>query len=210
MHVVELGEEDDLSGIEVVFGVGAIEALRSYTGLNRDDLVEDVMNDGALNAARVVQEALPQILSGPANVPMFKYLREAGMLDAEGALLDVDIPKKVANRVKARSKKLGVIEQNRSAAKKAVKEAKTLKGLTEAFEPHWVLQYVPALPEEEIDPEELRRYLIKQESMYESDQQRSQWVKIVCLYDWLRYGHQQKSKARRGPRPKLKAHPKGS
>ena len=33
LHVAELGADDDLSEVEVVFGVGAISALRSYTGL---------------------------------------------------------------------------------------------------------------------------------------------------------------------------------
>ena len=208
LHVVELDKDDDLSGVEVVFGVGAIEALRSYVGLDRDDLIEDVVNGGNLNAGRVVQEALPKILTGPANVPIFKYLREAGMLDAEGELLETDVPKKVANRVRARPKKLGVIDQFKAAADKAVAEHKTLKELSENLEPFWVFQYIPALSEDEVDPEELRRYLIKHEDMYESRSYRSQWAKIVCLYDWLQYGRQNKSKGRRGPRPRLKAGPK--
>lgn len=210
LHVEELNEDDDLSKVEVVFGVGAIETLRSYVGLNRDDLVEDVMNGGSLKAPRVVQEALPKILTSSANVPMYKYLRAAGLLDPEGELLEADVPKKIINRVKTRQKKLGVIDQNQAQAKKAVEEVKTLRGLIENFEPHWVLQYIPALPEDEIEPEALRRFLIKHEDMYEHSQKRSQWVKIVCLYDWLRYGRQNKSKARRGPRPRLKAKPNPS
>ena len=206
MHVAELGSNnDDLSGIDVVFGVGAIAALRSYTGLRREEVVENIVNEEAgLIPGRVVQEALPGILSHPGNVPMFKYLREAGLLDPEGALLDADVPKKVANRVAARSKKLRVLAQYEAPANKAVEEAKTLRGLIDAFEPHLVLQYIPALPEEKIDPEELRRFLIKTEELFERDPPDSQWLKMVCLYDWLRYGRQNKSKARRGPRPRLK------
>jgi len=91
LHVAELGGDDDLSGVDVVFGIGAIEALRSYVGPDRDDLIKDVINDGDLKAARVVTEALPKILSSSGNTPMYKYLRAAGMLDAEGELLDVEV-----------------------------------------------------------------------------------------------------------------------
>ena len=206
MHVAELGSNgDDLSDIDVVFGVGAIAALRSYTGLGRDEIVEDVINEEAdLIPGRVVQEALPEILSHPGNVPMFKYLREAGLLDPDGELRDADVDKKVANRVAARSKKLGVLDQYKVQAEKAAKEAKTLRTLIETFEPHLVLQYVPALPEDKIDPEELRRFLIKTEELFQRDPPDSQWLKMVCVYDWLRYGRQNKSKAKRGPRPRLK------
>lgn len=207
LHVAELGEDDDLSEVEVVFGVGAIEALRSYVGLDRDNLVADVMNGGELKAARVVTEALPKILTSSGNTPMYKYLRAAGMLDSDGELLDAEVPKKVVNRAKARAKKLGVLPNYRAQAQKAVDEAKTLNGLVEAYEPHIVLQYIPALPEEEIEPEALRRFLLKHQDMYETSGQSSQWVKIVCFYDWLRFGRQNKSRARRGPRPRLKAKP---
>ena len=206
MHVAELGKDgDDLSDIDVVFGVGAIAALRSYTGLGRDEIVEDVINEETgLIPARVVQEALPEILSHPGNVPMFKYLRDAGLLDPDGDLLDADVPKKVSNRVKARAKKLGVLDQYKAQAQKAIGEVKTLRGLIETLEPHLVLQYVPALPEEEIDPEDLRRFLIKTEELFRREPPDSQWLKMVCFYDWLRYGRQNKSKSRRGPRPRLK------
>jgi SIR2-like domain len=206
MHVAELGKDgDDLSGIDVVFGVGAIAALRSYTGLGRDEIVEDVLNEETgLIPARVVQEALPEILSHPGNVPMFKYLRDAGLLDPDGDLLEADVPKKVSNRVKARAKKLGVLDQYKAQAQKAIGEVKTLRGLIQTLEPHLVLQYVPALREEMIDPEDLRRFLIKTEELFLREPPDSQWLKMVCFYDWLRYGRQNKSKARRGPRPRLK------
>ncbi len=211
LHVAELSADDDLSGVEVVFGVGAIAALRSYTGLDRDDLIEDVINAGSdLIASRVVQEALPRILTHPGNVPVFKYLREAGLLDSDGALLDADVPKKVANVVKARPKRLGLLKTYKAPAQGALKETKDLKGLIETTEPHQALQYIPALPEAEIDPEELRRFLILHQDMYEHPQKRSQWVKIACLYDWLLYGRQNKPKTRRGRKPQLKAKPEAS
>lgn len=207
LHVAELGADNNLSEVEVVFGVGAISALRSYTGLTREEVVEDVINEETgLIPGRVVQEALPSILSHPGNVPIFKYLREAGLLDGEGDLLaEANVDKKIAAHVKSRSKRLALLKTYKKGAQRAVKEHKTFEVLTQTCEPHVVLQYIPALAEKDIDPEELRRYLIKTEELYESEPHRSQWIKMACLYDWLRYGRQSKPRARRGRRPRLKA-----
>ena len=154
-----------------------------------------------------MQEALPAILSHPGNVPIFKYLREAGLLEKDGGALlaEANVDKKVASHVKARSKRLALLNTYKKGAQKALRDHGSLPGLAAALEPHLVLQYIPALPENEIDPEELRRFLVKTEDLFEQEPHRSQWIKMACLYDWLRYGLQAKSRARRGRRPRLKA-----
>jgi SIR2-like domain len=60
LHVLPLNSDTDISDIQVVFGVGAIAQLRSYAGLQREEIVDDIVDEGTdLNAVRVVQEALP-------------------------------------------------------------------------------------------------------------------------------------------------------
>jgi hypothetical protein len=206
LHVLPLESNSDLSKLEVVFGVGAIAQLRSYVGLQRDDLVADVVDEGTdLNAVRVVQEALPPILSQPGNVPIFKYLRQAGLLDQAGALIDPSaVNAKVVSRVAARAKRLGLSNSYRKSAAKAVQRSPTLRELVDAEEPQLVLQYIPALDQSKLDPEELRRFLIKYDDLADHTYHRSQWIKMACLFDWLRYGRQSESKKRRGPRPRRK------
>lgn len=206
LHVLPLDSDADLSNLEVVFGVGAIAQLRSYVGLRREDLVADIVDEGTdLNAVRVVQEALPPILAQGGNVPIFKYLRLAGLLDQSGGLIDPKaVNGKVANHVATRAKRLGLIKSYDKAAAAAVTRSPTLKELVDAEEPQLVLQYVPALDESALDPEELRRFLIKNEDLGDHEYHRSQWIKIVCLCDWLRYGRQSESKKVRGPRPRRK------
>jgi hypothetical protein len=206
LHVLELTDDDDPSTIEVVFGVGAISQLRSYVGLRREDLLNDLIDEEIkLNSVRVVQEALPSILSHAGNVPIFKYLREAGMLDQNGALLDAKaVDKKIAANVADRAKRLGVLATYKKAAKTAVDNAGSFDALIQSEEtPHNILQFIPALDEDGLDPETLRRFLVKNADMC-ANQYRSQWIKMACLYDWLRYGRQKKAKTRRGPRPHLK------
>ena len=56
-------------------------------GLDRWDLIEDVLKTGhRYDPEGIVGEALPQILKGPGNVPVFKYLREIGALNKDGSI----------------------------------------------------------------------------------------------------------------------------
>jgi SIR2-like domain len=211
LHVVELTKEDDIPNVDVVFGVGAIEALRAYVGFDRHALVEDTLNAGDLMASRVVTETLPQVLISKGNVPIYKYLRGAGMLDSNGELLETaEVPTKVANRHKIRSAKLAVLPQYKAQAEKVVADGGGLDAMIKEFEPHVAVHCIPAIPSDEIDPETLRRFLIRNQSMYLGTAQHSQWMKVACIYDWVEYGLQKKSKPRKGKRPKLKGRPRSA
>jgi len=206
LHVLPLDSDSDISGVDVVFGVGAIAQLRSYVGLRREDLVNDLI-DGCqdLNALRVVQEALPSILARAGNVPIYKYLRMARLLDKDGALINTKaVDAKVSKHVSSRAKRLGLTQTAKKAGRAAVKKSASLKYLINNEEPQNALQYIPALDESNLDPEELRRFLIKNEDLLEHEFYRPQWIKMACLYDWLLYGLQHKPKPMRGRPPRRK------
>lgn len=77
----------DATDVDVVLGVGAIQKLvTSYKGLGRKDILIDAVSNGdELDPARVVGEVLSSI---PTNqhVPIYKYLRGADLLTADGEL----------------------------------------------------------------------------------------------------------------------------
>jgi hypothetical protein len=195
---VDIDPKQDPRDVDVVFGVGAIGRIRAYVGLSRDDLVDDVVGDGSdFEAPRVVQEALPNIFSHPGNVPIYKYLRGAGLLDDDGLLVDPkQVDARVAKAVSERAKKLGLTKTYAKPAAKAAAKYGTLAKMIAGEPEHNVLNFLPALDEEKIDPIELRRFLIDSEPP-PLTQYRSQWVKMVCLYDWLVYGRQVKPRRRR-------------
>ena len=93
-------------------------------------------------------------------------------------------------------KKLGLTASAKKAAEKSAAQHKTLRQMIKAEVPHNVLNFIPALAEEKLDPGQLKRFLTKHEPP-RGNQYRSQWVKMVCLYDWLVYGKQVKPKKRR-------------
>jgi SIR2-like domain len=206
LYVLPLEPGADAREVELVFGVGAIQKVRSYVGLSRDDLVDDVIGDGTgLNDLRVVQEALPSILSHPGNVPVFKYLRASGLLDDQGKLIDPNtVASKVAKVVANREERLGLNKSYQKAAKKCVETHKTLQGLVAAELWYHVLNFIPALDKARLDLDELRQFLVNSEPGRQ-DQYRSQWVKMVCLYDWLRYGREVRRMRRRPPRRRPRA-----
>lgn len=207
LHVLPLDDKTDLSSVELVFGVGAIAQLRSYVGLSRDDLVDDILDDGAdLQASRVVHEAIPNILSHPGNVPIYKYLRQAGLLNETGDLIDAKtVDSKIANHVTARKKRLALTDTVAKSPEAKSARKLTLKELVANEDPGSVLQHIPALSEDDLDPGELRRFLIRNEDLRHHRYHASQWIKMTCLYDWLLYGRQKKPKPRRGRKPTRKS-----
>jgi hypothetical protein len=186
-----------------VFGVGAIGRLTAYAGLTREDLVDDVMEgNGRYDALRVVQEALPAILSLPGNVPVFKYLREAKLVDDQGELINPDsVDPKLRNRVEQRPTRLGVMPSQKKAVTKQLKKTPTLKDLAEKLHGHEALYCIPGLDEEDIEPAELKQVL-DEHRFPDNDYHHSQWVKLVCLYDWLQYGRAPKPTRARRSRPR--------
>jgi hypothetical protein len=184
LHVLPLDPGQDPREVDVVFGVGAIKELTAYAGLTAEDLIADVLDAGTrYDALRVVQQALPAILSHPGNVPMYKYLREAKLLDVDGNLLDRDnVDPKVCKHVECRAKRLGVLKSQKSWVKKTVKQHPTFEDLVESLENHEVLKAIAGL--EHIPRNRLRLFL----SQDTDPSYGSQWRKMVCLYDWLAYG----------------------
>lgn len=205
LHVMPLEQDADPAGLDVVFGVGAIAQLRAYAGLTRDDLVDDVLHGtGGYNAVRVVQEALPPLLSHPGNLPVYMYLREAGMLDDQGDLVDADnVDRRVAKHLEIRPSRLGVVKSSQERAARGVAEAGTFALLAGTCPAHQVITWVAAFDDAALDPDDLKAFLVANEALRHTGYG-SQWTKTVCLWDWLTHGRPQPSPARDAARPRRK------
>ncbi len=197
LHVQALDPGQDPREVDVVFGIGAIERLTAYAGLTRDDLIKDVLDGGArFNAVRVVQEALPAILTHPGNVPIYKYLRAANLLDDDGSLSDPSsVDPKVRKHAESRVERLGVPTSQKAWVAKSIRAHPTLDELRAAMKAHEVLYTIPGLADETVSADDLQAFLAKHAA---GTSHESQWRKMVCLYDWLRYGRTPKERS--GPR----------
>lgn len=192
LFVEELGPDADLSEVEVYAGIGAIAKLTtSYVGLDRIDLLNDVLEDRGYDAARVVSEALPRLGSRTTLIPVYKYLRSAGLLKADGSLNDPDsVPPRVVARLESREDLLKGLAQYRTRAEKLAATVSSFADLEERCTADQVLYYLPFLDQALVEPEALRAFLIANRDIFDNDRQPagSQWARAVCLYDWLIHG----------------------
>jgi hypothetical protein len=212
LYVQDLTADVDASEVDVVFGVGAIEKFTtSYKGKSRSDLIDDVLADGDLDAARVIDEVIPPFRRD-MHVPIYKYLRGAGLLKADGTLkASADVDQRVAKRVEQGVSKLGPQAGRAKAAKEAVQQAGDFATLlNEHPDAYHVLSFIGALPLDAIDPDDLRDFLVTHRHDQFVDGHNlmaTQWVKGVCLYDYLRYAKKSEGDGSK-PKPKPKSKPK--
>lgn len=203
LYVQDLEPDMDAAEVEVVIGVGAIEKqlARSYRGLGRDDLAEDVLSGGTdLDPRRVLTEVLPFIQRN-VHCPVFKYAREAGLLEDDGALKDkASVHERVAYRIEHYADHFKVPAGYSKRARAAIEAAADFKGLAGGeCKPVEVLIFAGQLPDDKQDTAALKRFLTKHRKPEAGDEtwHITQWNRALCLYDWLQYGRRAKPPRRR-------------
>jgi hypothetical protein len=196
LFVQDLEPDIDAAEVDVVLGVGVIEKQleRSYRGVSRNDLADDVVTggiEGPLDPRRVVLEVLPTI-GKHIHVAAFKYLRGAGLLKEDGTLKDrASVEERVADRLDNVKDHFRVAKGYEKGAKAAVEEAGDFKTLVKNRTPRDVLIAAPLLPPEKQDPAALKRFLLRnRDPDGDAVFYTTLWHRGVCLYDWLEYGDQ--------------------
>jgi hypothetical protein len=209
LFVQDLEPDVDAEEVDVVLGVGAIEKqlAHSYRGLGRNDLVEDVLAGGTeLDARRVVAEVLPAI-ARHVHVPIFKYLRGAGLLEDDGTLKDkASVDERVAYRVNHIQDHFRVSTGYERRAAASIKEATDFNALAKSCRPRDVLNFAGLLKPEAQDPAALKRFL---QDHRDPDGDAvfygTLWFRGVCLYDWLQHARSRAMGKRRRARPRRAA-----
>ena len=190
--VTDIDDVSHTEDIEVVFGVGIASSFgdHGYVGLDRWELIEDVLNGGdTFDPERVVRQALPRILVSGGNVPVFKYLRGAGLLKADGTLRKkANVSPKVERMA---DKTRSGLPSSANYARKAssfLSRIKSLKELEDSAGIEGVFNYGTLMKPKFVDPSELRDFLLRNPCSRQNSWNDTQWVKLVCFYDWLVYG----------------------
>jgi hypothetical protein len=190
--VADIDDSTQDADIDVVFGVGMRAKLgqQGYVGLDRWSLVDDVVDSGDhFDAEAVINQALPKILRAPGNVPVFKYLREAGALDRHGQIKkSASVPAPV---VKLAEKNRGGMPAGKWHENKAQTLLKGVTGVADLEAKHGVkgvLNYVTCMASQKVDPDELLAFIRAHREYRTGAWDGTQYVKLVCFYDWLRYG----------------------
>ena len=192
----DLTESDSFQ--EFVVGYGAISKIKKseeiskqgIIGLDRQDIVRDIIfNNGNYDCKAVIENAFPKILKGKANTPIFKYLNEAGLITSDGGVIQDDICDEIKQRTDAR------VESFRPSGfeeKRALGIPEIQIGIKELYDSSpfsLFLRMAVFVPPEKTDLEELEEILKKHAYDNFSGGERSQFIKIVCVFDLLKYSN---------------------
>jgi len=189
LYVEDLDEDTYVSEVEVYAGIGLRSRLTtSYVGLNRDDLLHDVLVDADYEASRVVSEVLPRIASN-VHVPVYKYLRGADLLNSTGEITTESVPERVVERVSSRESRLRGHPAYAKRAEAIMDTIGSIPELVSGRDPDQVLYLLPYMPRDRIAPPDLRAFLIANQVTFDArTPATSQWARAACLYDWIQYG----------------------
>jgi hypothetical protein len=196
MHVQDIEANTNMDEIDVVFGVGVVDQLSDlgYVGLSRRNLLHDVLQiASSLNARRTANEALPAILRQPGNVPIYRYLREAGLLDDQASLLpDADVDQRIAVRVGQGIQAFACSAADRGRAQRALEAVDGNPERLFAEQPLGdALAAVLLLQPEDLSFDSLARFLWSSRDVFENQHfLRTAWAKAVCFYDYHMFGIQ--------------------
>lgn len=192
LYVADIDDDSREDDIEVVFGVGVSAQLgkTGYVGLGRWDIIDDVISGGSdLDASAVLHQVLPRLAQSGANIPVYKYLREAGALDENGCIREsANVDRRVQ---KMAEKSCGGISTGASYKKASSRYLEGVQGVADLLEKHGVkevLNYAVYLAPEGLPVDELRSFLESEKEGRETGWKATQYVKLVCFLDWLTYG----------------------
>jgi hypothetical protein len=192
LHVVDIEDDTHAEEIDVVFGVGVQRHLDQvgYVGITRLDLLQDVLApQSAYDPVRVVRETLPRVLRGHDHTPLFRYLRDANLVNKDGTLrANADVHPKVRDRAASGASPFRVFAGSVRRADRLVKDSGDDFPTLAATQPVAdVLLATLALSRKALDLEALRKYLQANASAFNGNTSTA-WAKAACLYDYLRYG----------------------
>lgn len=207
IQVVDFNDATEMDKVEYVIGVGVSKQLagQGYGGLEVYDLIKDLIyEESTLDAAQVVGLVLPKFakqISG--NVPVFKYLSQAGDKDLPPELL------KYVTEVRAKGVDYWVNNSMRKfwVGKRLpndldeicnINDMACAKGVQQA------LQDLAFVPPAQIDLDSFRKLLVDVWERFDPISNKTeqalttQFRRAVRIYDWLKYDNKKTPKAPKG------------
>lgn len=197
VNTILVGDLDSVKNeedIEFVIGVGVANQYseQGYIGISNSDIFEDVIFENKpWSPEIVIKDVIPKLFKGNIYLPIYKYLRTSGELDDNGNLIDsgthnvklVDAVKKKDIRTYYSSSVTYLRKKDYIANKFA-----SIGELEVSFEFRHVLLYIPFLKIENINLDELSNFLRRHYN--DTTKTITDFKKIVCLYDYLKFGLQ--------------------
>ncbi|MDI5936359.1 SIR2 family protein [Halomonas kalidii] len=192
IFVQEIDAEADISELEVVFGVGSIERLREtgYRGFTREDVLRDlIFGERDYDPRRIVTDTLPTLLKGAKYVPVFKYLRGAGLLDDTGNPHGGDLDYRVVQAANAQKEKFDPPAYYTKKRDQVIQPGMGIAQMEAQRGAKDVIYYGALIDKQYLVKDELRDFLVRNYEFLEAANalDQTQYIKLVCLLDFIEF-----------------------
>jgi len=207
IRVIDINDATEMDKVEYVIGIGVSRQLagQGYGGLEVYDLIKDlIFEESALDAAQVAELVLPKFSKQISNNnPVFKYLSQTEEenihTDLKSYLEEVS-SKGVGKWINEsmRRSRVGKVDPATFEDVLINNDTTCVKGVQQA------LQDLAFLPEENIDLEMFRKFLVRVWETYDPIRDKTQGTltthfrRAVRIYDWLKYGNKKTPEAPKG------------
>ncbi len=193
IFVKDIDSITDDTNIEYAIGVGVASKLISsqgYKAIDTTDIIEDILHDNKnYDAKQLIDYTFPKMAKGNGYVPVFKYLREENLLTKTGGLTAAGITK-VRDKFNIKTDCPACFLNPKAYKNKQVEIRRNhpdINSIVKAFDKQHSLNYILLLEVKNIDITQLLKFLricFKEDSIKRT----SSFRKLVCLYDFLKYG----------------------
>lgn len=189
--VVDIDAIDRKEDIEFLVGVGVASQENTvsdvgYAVIETKDLILDLLHqNGGYDAQQIVDNVLKRAGRNTKNVPVFKYLRDIGVVDSESyekSGLELDkLVKRDLKEFQAKTYTRPFFKNYRHL---------TMSQILEKCTPENASAYIPFISKEKIDLDLLLNFLIANEEKldYKYSSYASNFRKLATLYDKLKFG----------------------
>ncbi|GEN29091.1 hypothetical protein HVA01_27370 [Halovibrio variabilis] len=193
-------EADDVGALEgqqeFVVGYGAISKIKKseemakqgLIGLSREDIVRDVVFDnGGYDSASIVFDVFPNLIKGQINIPVFKYLNASGLIGEDGRVNENGLCDSLVARIRKNVEHYRPSggEERRATTVPQVNEG--IEQLYNTVDFNLFLRMAVFVPPDVLNLGALEKILKKHADDDFSSGEKSQFIKIVCVYDLVKY-----------------------
>lgn len=193
IYIKDIDTINDDTNIEYAIGVGIASQFISalgYKAIDTTDIIDDVINNSKnYDAEQLIENTFPTMLKGNVYIPIFKYLRDANLINKNATLNTIGM-NKLKNKFQLKPNIPNCFLPPASYIKKQTeirRNHKDVSSIDRAFDKNHSLVYIQLLEHKNIDLVQLQRYLrtcFKDESIKRT----TAFRKLVCLYDYLKFG----------------------
>ncbi|GGA71850.1 hypothetical protein GCM10008015_10670 [Flavobacterium palustre] len=179
--VVDFNTDTDLDKVDVVIGVGVSgkSTEKSYETFSRFDVAEDVVFDNkGFDAQELIDKSLPKLVKANGWMPVCKYYKQI----ENKSKIDAKI-------VAAATKDVTLWKDANPYSYKAKTIQETYNSIAEIIEqntPDKAIKIMLLIEPAKLNLEELEKFLRENWNLTTDQNNKSYYMKLVCLYDRLK------------------------